>query len=146
MDSSVQQAEEVQISSIPAQPGFRPLPALPSEWRSLAHAFVSQVRRHWSDEAMCDGTGTRLTYGEALLRALVLGRFLSRTVAEETYVGVLLPPTVPAAVVNLSVVLQGKIPVNLNYTAGQEIINSSIKQCGISHVITSPRLLERFQI
>jgi acyl-[acyl-carrier-protein]-phospholipid O-acyltransferase / long-chain-fatty-acid--[acyl-carrier-protein] ligase len=146
MGSSVQQAEEVQISSIPAQPGFRPLPALPSEWRSLAHAFVSQVRRHWSDEAMCDGTGTRLTYGDALLRALVLGRFLSRTVAEETYVGVLLPPTVPAAVVNLSVVLQGKIPVNLNYTAGQEIINSSIKQCGISHVITSPRLLERFQI
>ena len=31
-----------------------------------------------------------------------------------------LPPTVPAAVVNLALVLQGKIPVNLNYTAGQD--------------------------
>ena len=43
-------------------------------------------------------------------------------------------------------VLQGKIPVNLNYTAGPGIIDSSIKQCGIRHVITSPRVLERFQI
>src|SRR5271166_1674140 len=133
MSTSVQHATGQQSSSFPAQPGFRPLSSLPAEWRSLAHAFVGQVRRHWSDEAMCDGTGARLTYGDTLLRALVLGRFLSRTVAEETYVGVLLPPTVPAAVVNLSVVLQGKIPVNLNYTAGQATIDSSIKQCGISH-------------
>ncbi len=51
-----------------------------------------------------------------------------------------------AAVVNLALVLQGKIPVNLNYTAGQAIIDSSIRQCGISHVITSPRVLDRFQI
>ena len=77
---------------------------------------------------------------------LVLGRCLARMVAAGSYVGVLLPPTVPAAVANLALVLQGKVPVNLNYTAGQSIIDSSIRQCGIRHVITSPRVLERFQI
>ncbi len=95
---------------------------------------------------MCDGTGATLTYGDTLLRAIVLGRCLSRMVGADPYVGVLLPPTVPAAVTNLALVLQGKVPVNLNYTAGQGIIDSSIKQCGIRHVITSPRVLERFQI
>ncbi len=146
MSSSVQDATGQQSSSFPDQPGFRPLSPLPAEWRSLAHAFVSQVRRHWSDEAMCDGTGAKLTYGDTLLRSLVLGRCLSRMVAADSYVGVLLPPTVPAAVANLALVLQGKIPVNLNYAAGPGIIDSSIKQCGIRHVITSPRVLERFQI
>ncbi len=146
MSSSVQHATGQQSPSCPEQPGFRPLSPLPAEWHSLAHAFVGQVRRHWSDEAMCDGTGASLTYGETLLRALVLGRCLARTVAADSYVGVLLPPTVPAAVANLALVLQGKIPINLNYTAGQGIIDSSIRQCGIRHVITSPRVLDRFQI
>ncbi len=146
MSSSVQPATGRHSSSLPDQPGFRPLSPVPAEWLSLAHAFVDQVRRHWSDEAMCDGTGASLTYGEALLRALVLGRCMERTVAADSYVGVLLPPTVPAAVANLALVLQGKIPVNLNYTAGQGIIDSSIRQCGIRHVITSPRVLDRFQI
>ncbi|MGB2610584.1 MAG: AMP-binding protein, partial [Isosphaeraceae bacterium] len=146
MSSSVQHATGQQSSSFPDQPGFRPLSPLPAEWRSLAHAFVGQVRRHWSDEAMCDGTGAKLTYGDTLLRAIVLGRCLARMVAADPYVGVLLPPTVPAAVANLALVLQGKIPVNLNYAAGPGIIDSSIKQCGIRHVITSPRVLERFQI
>src|SRR6516165_8502764 len=117
MGSSVQQAAEVRSFSIPAQPGFRPLSTLPEGWRSLAHAFVDQVRKHWFDEAMCDSNGARLTYGNTLLRALALGRFLEQSVVEDRYVGVLLPPTVPAAVVNLAVLLQGKIPVNLNYTA-----------------------------
>ncbi len=146
MSSSVQHTLGSQSSSDPAQPGFRPLSPVPAEWRSLAHALVWQVRQHWSDEAICDGTGAHLTYGEMLLRSLVLGRFLSRTFGSDTYVGVLLPPTVPACVTNLALVLQGKIPINLNYTAGQAMIDSSIKQCGIRHVITSPKVLERFQV
>ncbi len=146
MTSSVQHVTEPQSSASPAQPGFRPLPPLPAEWQSLAHAFVAQVRRHWADEAMCDGTGARLTYGDTLLRSLVLGRYLARVVRDDPYVGVLLPPTVPASVTNLALVLQGTIPVNLNYTAGQAMIDSSIKQCGIRHLITSPKVLERFQV
>jgi acyl-[acyl-carrier-protein]-phospholipid O-acyltransferase/long-chain-fatty-acid--[acyl-carrier-protein] ligase len=119
---------------------------LPSDWNSLAHAFVDQARQHWSDPAMCDATGASLTYGQALLRAAVLGRFLARKAGDVPYVGILLPPTVPAAVVNLALTLQGRIPVNLNYTAGQAMIDSAISQCGIRHVITSPRVLERFQV
>ena len=125
---------------------FRPLGPLPERWRSLAHAFLDAVREHWHDPALCDGTGASLTYGQALVRAAVLGRYLSRKLGDEPYVGILLPPTVPAAVVNLALVLQGKIPVNLNYTAGQGMIDSAIRQCAIGHVITSPKVLDKFQV
>jgi acyl-[acyl-carrier-protein]-phospholipid O-acyltransferase/long-chain-fatty-acid--[acyl-carrier-protein] ligase len=58
----------------------------------------------------------------------------------------MLPPTVPSAVANLAVSLWGKIPVNLNYTASQELVDSSIDQCGITHVVTSSKVLDRFKL
>ena len=146
MSSSVRNTTGQQASIPSEMHAVRPLRPLPPAWRSLAHAFVGSVRDHWSDPAVCDGTGASLTYGQTLVRATVLGRFLARTMGAEPFVGVLLPPMVPAAVVNLALVLQGKIPVNLNYTAGQEMIDSAIAQCGIKHVITSPKVLDKFQV
>ena len=62
------------------------------------------------------------------------------------HVGLLVPPTVPAAVANLAVTLWGKIPVNLNYSASQSLVDASIDQCGITHVLTSAKVLDRFKI
>src|SRR5262249_18352789 len=42
--------------------------------------------------------------------------------------------------------LLGKTPVNLNYTVSQAMVDSSIEQCGITHVITSRKVLDRFGI
>jgi acyl-[acyl-carrier-protein]-phospholipid O-acyltransferase/long-chain-fatty-acid--[acyl-carrier-protein] ligase len=146
MSLSAQKAAEQPRVASPSPRGVRPLDPIPAGWQTLGHAFLEQVRRHWSDLAICDGTGARLTYGQALLRSAVLGRYLARTTDDAPYVGILLPPTVPAAVVNLALTLQGKIPVNLNYTAGQAMIDSSIEQCGIRQVITSPKVLDRFGV
>ena len=95
---------------------------------------------------MADSTGASLTYGQTLLRALVLGRVLEREWGPAAHVGLLVPPTVPAAVANLAVSLWGKIPVNLNYSASQALVDSSIDQCGITHVLTSAKVLDRFKI
>ncbi len=80
------------------------------------------------------------------MRALVLGRVLSRTWGDARHIGLMVPPTVPAAVANLAVSLWGKVPVNLNYTASQAVVDSSIEQCGITHVVTSAKVLERCKI
>ena len=125
---------------------LRPLPPLPAKWGSLARAFVIQARARWSGEAMADSTGARLTYGKTLISALALGRVLARTWGPATHVGLLVPPTVPAAVANLAVTLWGKIPVNLNYSASQALVDASIEQCGITHVLTSAKVLDRFKL
>src|SRR5690606_12849974 len=80
------------------------------------------------------------------LRALALGRVLARTLGPEPFVGVMIPPTVPAAVVNIALALWGKIPVNLNYTANQKTVDSAIEQTGLTHVLTSQKALDRFQL
>jgi acyl-[acyl-carrier-protein]-phospholipid O-acyltransferase/long-chain-fatty-acid--[acyl-carrier-protein] ligase len=125
---------------------LRPLPPLPPRWSSLPRVFVIQARARWSAEAMADSTGASLTYGNTLIRALVLGRVLARLCGPAAHVGLLVPPTVPAAVANLAITLWGKIPVNLNYSASQTMVDASIDQCGITHVITSAKVLDRFKI
>jgi acyl-[acyl-carrier-protein]-phospholipid O-acyltransferase/long-chain-fatty-acid--[acyl-carrier-protein] ligase len=125
---------------------LRVLAPLPGQWRSLPRAFLGQARALSSRVALADSTGVTLTFGNTLVRALALGRVLARAWGDASHVGLLVPPTVPAAVANLAVSLWGKVPVNLNYTASQELVDASIDQCGITHVITSSKVLERFKI
>ncbi len=127
-------------------PPLRQLSAFPEHWHSLPRAFIHQARLIGGRTAFADSTGASLTYGQTLLRALVLGRVLTREWGTAQHVGLFVPPLVPAAVANLSASLWGKIPVNLNYSASQAVVDSSIDQCGITHVLTSAKVLDRFKI
>jgi acyl-[acyl-carrier-protein]-phospholipid O-acyltransferase/long-chain-fatty-acid--[acyl-carrier-protein] ligase len=136
----------VASSSPDAPASDRELPPLPHGWTSLTVAFLQAVRRHWGKAAILDSTKASLTYGQTLTRALVLKNVLARTLDDARYVGVLLPPLVPTAVTNLALALSGRIAVNLNYTANSDIVNSAIRQCGITHVISSHKALDRFKL
>jgi acyl-[acyl-carrier-protein]-phospholipid O-acyltransferase/long-chain-fatty-acid--[acyl-carrier-protein] ligase len=122
------------------------MPALPPEWRSLARVFVTVARNNSSKDAVADSTGANLTYGALLLRAVILGRVLRRTLGDDTYVGLLIPPTVAGAVANVALELLGKVPININFTAGQLHVDSVVRQCGIRHVITSRKAIERLKV
>ncbi len=66
-----------------------------------------------------------MKWGGVLLSAIFLARRLRATWEGQEMVGILLPPSVPAALVNFAAVLSGKIPVNLNYTTSDEALASS---------------------
>src|SRR6201984_3128477 len=84
--------------------------------------------------------------GCARCRARLLARRLRSTWAEQEMVGILLPPSVPGALVNFAAMLAGKIPVNLNYTASDESLASSAAQCKLETVITTKPLLDRIPL
>jgi acyl-[acyl-carrier-protein]-phospholipid O-acyltransferase/long-chain-fatty-acid--[acyl-carrier-protein] ligase len=124
----------------------RELEPLPPSWRSLPRVFVQVARRRSSRPAIADSTGASLTFGKALIHALVLGRVLDRIWSAVPRVGILLPPTVAGCTANLAVSLWGKVPVNLNYSTSQALVDASIEQCGITHILTSEKVLDRFKI
>jgi acyl-[acyl-carrier-protein]-phospholipid O-acyltransferase / long-chain-fatty-acid--[acyl-carrier-protein] ligase len=114
---------------------------------SLLRNVISQLRKRARITTLSDSTGASLTGRETLLRALVLRRLLRRTAAPaERNVGVLLPPTVAAAVTNLALGLDRRVAVNLNYSLSQELVRFSIKEAGLRRVITSRAFLERMPI
>ena len=108
--------------------------------------FIRSCKRQKRRAKVADSLGTELTGGSLLMRTLILRRLLRREVlsAGETHVGVLLPPTVPAIAVNAMLGIDRRVAVNLNYTVSQDVMQACIDQAGIRHVLTSRKVMERF--
>lgn len=110
-------------------------------------AFVRMCRRLWKQPKLADSTGKQMTGGETLLGAIVFRRLLLREVLQpgEKYVGLLLPPSIGGVLSNVALTLAGRVAVNLNYTVSNEVMNSCVRQCGITHVLTSKRVMKKFE-
>ena len=67
---------------------------------------------------MADSTGRELTFGRALVGSLLLSRAIRRLAPADAHVGLLLPASVGGALANIATSIAGRIPVNLNFTAG----------------------------
>lgn len=114
----------------------------------LPRALLRQLRRSRFRKKLSDSTGAAMTGGQLLTKALVLRRLLEREVlgADETRVGVLLPPTNAGVVVNAALALSGRVAVNLNYSASADVINACIAAAGIRHVLTSEKVLDKLGV
>lgn len=118
----------------------------PSHWQSLAQAFVHQVKSKPHAEAVRDSTGLSFTYEQLFIRAIALANLLIGNIRSSQCVGILLPPSVGAVIANLAVTLIGKTTVNLNYTTGQDRLNSCLQQCELDYVITARPVIEKLKL
>jgi acyl-[acyl-carrier-protein]-phospholipid O-acyltransferase / long-chain-fatty-acid--[acyl-carrier-protein] ligase len=113
---------------------------------TLHHSLVRTAHRHPFRFAMADKRRPRMRWHSTLLSAIFLARRLRSTWAGQEMVGILLPPSVPGALVNFAATLAGKIPVNLNYTSTDEGLASCAAQCRLETVITTKLLLDRIPL
>jgi acyl-[acyl-carrier-protein]-phospholipid O-acyltransferase/long-chain-fatty-acid--[acyl-carrier-protein] ligase len=95
---------------------------------------------------MADGRTPKLTFGDAVIKTVFLARRLRPLWHGQRMVGILLPPSIPGALVNWAALLLGKVPVNLNYTTSSESLASCALQCELKTVVTSKLFLEKVRI
>jgi acyl-[acyl-carrier-protein]-phospholipid O-acyltransferase/long-chain-fatty-acid--[acyl-carrier-protein] ligase len=114
--------------------------------RTLHRSLINTAHRHPFRFAMGDERRPRMKWGGALLASILLARRLRATWDGQEMVGILLPPSVPGALVNFAATLAGKIPVNLNYTSSNETLASCAAQCKLETVITTKLLLEKIPL
>lgn len=88
--------------------------------------------------------GQTLKGGKLLAVGLTLAMWLRKNVPEKR-VGVVLPPGVGATLVNLACAFADKTPVNLNFTAGRDAIQSSISTAQVRTVITAQAMVDRLK-
>ena len=115
----------------------------PSAADLLHTRFIQIAKRRWFSFCMADTTGAELTYGKTLIGSLVLSRWIKQHCAAQSMVGVLLPSSVGGSLANIAVLLAGKVPVNLNFTAGSAAMASAVEQCGIKTILTSKVFLAK---
>jgi acyl-[acyl-carrier-protein]-phospholipid O-acyltransferase/long-chain-fatty-acid--[acyl-carrier-protein] ligase len=112
----------------------------------LTRAFVRTARRRRRRLALADSGGTVLRFGQALAKSLGLARRLRPHWEGQENVGILLPTSVGGALANAAALLAGRVPVNLNYTASAEALQSAARQCGLSTVLTARAFLEKVKV
>jgi len=116
----------------------------PTLRRHLGHEVVRSLARRPGAVAIVDRTAARreVTSAQLIAAAASLGRRLRKTVPEHR-VGIVLPPGAGAAIANLAVMCAGKVPVNLNFTAGRASAASCIASAGLGTIISADAMREK---
>ncbi|HEX7230863.1 MAG TPA: acyl-[ACP]--phospholipid O-acyltransferase [Candidatus Binatia bacterium] len=109
----------------------------------LHTSFIRMAKRRWFSFCMADTTGIVLTYGKTQVGGMLLSQRIEQRCSREAMVGVLFPASVAGALVNIGVLLAGKVPVNLNFTAGREAMDAALADSGIKTIITSRLFLSK---
>jgi acyl-[acyl-carrier-protein]-phospholipid O-acyltransferase/long-chain-fatty-acid--[acyl-carrier-protein] ligase len=108
--------------------------------------FLQAAKRHWHKQCIADSTGAQLSYWRTLVGSLALADWFRRERPADEMLGIMLPASVAGVLVNLAALFAGKVPVNLNFTAGPEATESALTQCGIRTIVTSRRFLEKAKL
>ncbi|HRG57003.1 MAG TPA: AMP-binding protein, partial [Lacunisphaera sp.] len=106
--------------------------------RHLGREIARALAKRPGHLEIVDRTADRrpLKAAQLLAVAAALSRHLRRTVPEKR-VGIVLPPGAGAHIANLAIAFAGKVPVNLNFTAGKTAVEASLKLGEIRTVITA---------
>jgi len=106
--------------------------------RHLGREVVRQLAKRPNHVEIIDRTADRreVKVAQLFAAAAALSRRLRKTVPAHR-VGIVLPPGAGGIIANLAVVFAGKVPVNLNFTAGVAAIESSLQIAEIDTVITA---------
>jgi acyl-[acyl-carrier-protein]-phospholipid O-acyltransferase/long-chain-fatty-acid--[acyl-carrier-protein] ligase len=102
------------------------------------------VRRPWRPAIIDRTSGRRVVRAAALVAAAAVLARRIRARLPGGRIGIVLPPGAGAAIANLAVVCAGRVPVNLNFTAGRASAASSISEAGITAVLTAGGVRQRF--
>lgn len=115
----------------------------PAMRRHLGRAAIEGLMRRRGDVAVLDGMdGGSMTRGTLLAAGLAFaGKIRSR--CNSGRVGIVLPPGRGAVLANLAVVLAGKVPVNLNFTAGRSSLEAAHRIADLDFTITARTFKER---
>ena len=114
--------------------------------RRLHRQFINAIRRRPFRFAMADQYRPHVSAFQALVGAIAVARRLKSQWQDQRQVGILLPPSVAGALVNIAAPLCGKTSVNLNYTVGKSGLEASVRMADLRTIVTSRAFVEKAKL
>ncbi|MDB6152136.1 MAG: aas, partial [Chthoniobacteraceae bacterium] len=109
----------------------------------LGEACIRGLRRRQFSVAAIDGMDhSQISRGTLLAAGIALSRYIARECPHHR-IAIVMPAGKAAIIANLAVVLAGKVPVNLNFTAGRAAIEAALRIGSIEHCITARAVMKR---
>jgi len=111
----------------------------------LAYALLLGLKRHGSRNKVVDGKDDKeMGYDRVLAIAITLSKVI-KAETNQKRVGIILPPGLGGLIANVAVLLAGKIPVNINFTAGRSSVEFAMKAAGLDRYITADIFVRKMQ-
>lgn len=112
---------------------------------TISRAFINSCKKYRSNIAIVDSMTGSLSYLKMLTLSLILKKQILKTTQKQQNIGIMLPASSAAALVNMATLLADKTVVNLNFTASTLAINEAIAQANIKYIYTSSKFLQKLQ-
>jgi len=104
---------------------------------SLAEALLAGLKKWGGSSTLHDGSDdSTLSYDKLMGAAIALSKEI-KLATTKLRVGIILPPGKAGMLANLAVLFAGKVPVNLNFTASRDAVESAIRQADLDRFITA---------
>ncbi|MGL4348603.1 MAG: AMP-binding protein [Chlamydiales bacterium] len=133
--------EQVELKPWPKE-GKRPRVLIP-DGQTIQEVFLVSVERLKDFMACSDQRRDAMSYKEFKKLALILATRFSAYPGK--YIGILLPACISVYIVVFALLLVGKIPVMLNWTAGVRTLNFATLLLDLDVVISSRQFLDQVQ-
>ncbi len=104
--------------------------------QSLGYHLLAGLKKNGSYSIFDGSKDSNLEYSKILGIAIAFSKQIKDS-TNKARVGIILPPGHGGLIANLAVILSGKIPVNLNFTASQDAVKSAIQQADLDRYITT---------
>lgn len=113
---------------------------------SLFDALIAARARYGDKEIVEDQDRKPLTYTGLIRAAFVLGRKIAAMTQPAERVGILLPASMGVVVTFFGLHAFGRVPVMLNFTAGERNIKAAIQAAGVKRILCARRFVEQAKI
>src|SRR5581483_8997963 len=111
--------------------------------KTLQEVFLRSVSEHGSLTGVLDAMSGPLSYSKLKLGALILSKKFYQLPGEK--LGIMLPASSGSYLIIFAVLLAGKVPVMLNWTAGVKALDHSLDLTKMQAIITSEKFLDKME-
>ncbi len=80
------------------------------------------------------------------VRMIIMSRWMRKRCQGQEMVGMMMPASCGATLINAAAVMCGKTPININFTSSAAAIEEAMTRCNLRTVFTSKRFLKRIGI
>lgn len=109
-------------------------------------ALIAARDKYGDKEILEDQDRKPLTYTGLIRAAFVLGRKVAAMTAPGERVGILLPSSMGVVVTYYGLHAHGRVPVMINFAAGERNIRAAIEAAGVRKILTARRFVQQAKI
>lgn len=113
---------------------------------TIFDALIAAREKYGDKEILEDQDRKPLTYTGLIRAAFVLGRKIAAMTATSERVGILLPSSMGVVVTFYGLHAHGRIPVMINFTAGERNIKAALAAAGVKKVLTAKRFIQQAKL